>query len=345
MTDWGQPPQGGQDWQDPAQQQPYQQPYGQPYEQQPYGQPYEQQPYQQPYEQQPYQQQPYQQPGYEQYGQQPYGAPPQYGYGAPPAPAGGGGRKGLYTLLALVAVAALGVGGYFAFKGGDAANTSSPRSAAEALLEAGKTGDVAAARKVLCKADLALGSQVTDQLQTDGHVTSYTIDKVETNGDSGTVTATVKTVNTPSGDTAPLPVVKENGAWKVCVSKLESQPPSSTVTPPISTPVSEPPVSLPSSIPNVGNICTTSSNLPSVPATAYIYLATEGQADLAQSCVYHDSVPKSVAESLNGKQLTPDYTSLAGSGPYVYQGSGTTVTITVTQESDGHYYITNIAVS
>jgi hypothetical protein len=363
MTDWGQPPQGGQDWQDPTQQQPpYGQPgYGQqqPYEQQPYGQPpydpYGQQP---PYSQPGYD--PYGQPAYDPYGQQqpysqeqqyagygqgPYGPPPQYGYGAPAAGAAGGGRKGLYTVVGLLAAAGLGVGGYFAFAGNDNGSGSSPRGAVTALLDAGKTGDLAAAKKVLCQADLALGSKVTDQLNSGGKVTSYTIDKVETSGDSGTVTATVKTTDDPKGQTGPLPVVKESGTWKVCISKLLDQPPSSVPNAPSS--ASLPPAVPPGSpsIPNVNSICTTSSTLPSVPATAYIFLASEGHTDLAQSCVYHDSVPRSVAESLNGKQLTPDYTSLAGSGPYVYTGSGTTVTITVTKEPDGHYYITHVAVS
>jgi hypothetical protein len=372
MTDWGQPPQGGQGWQDPSEQQPYGQPGYDPYGQQPpYQQPYEQQPYeQQPYEQQPYEQQPYGQQGYDPYGQQgydpygqqqayppeqqyagygqpPYGLPPQYGYGAPPAGPAGGGHKGLYIALGVILAAGLGAGGYFAFAGNDSGSSggSSPRAAVSALLDAGKTNDVQAAKKVLCQADLALGSKVTDQLGKGGRVTSYTIDKVETSGNSGTVTVTVKSTDDPKGDTGPLPVVREGSDWKVCISKLldelPSSLPSSISAPPTS--ISVPPVS--PSIPDVGSICTTSSSLPSVPATAYVLLASEGHADIAQSCVYHDSVPRSVAESLNGKQLQPDYSSLAGTGPYLYKGTGITVTISVTKEPDGHYYVTSVKVS
>lgn len=107
---YGQPQQGGY-----GQPQPQQGGYGQPQPQPGYG--YPQQPQQGGYGQPP--QQP-QQPGYGQVPpQNPYGQqPPGYGYPQQAPPQGGGGKKTGLIIGAVVALVAVGVGVFFATKGG-----------------------------------------------------------------------------------------------------------------------------------------------------------------------------------------------------------------------------------
>jgi hypothetical protein len=99
------------------------------------------------------------------------------------------------------------------------------------------------------------------------------------------------------------------------------------------------PSDLPSSL---SNFCATVSNLPGVPAITYVELATSGEASSAQTCVWKDSVSSSTTRSLNGLTLTPDYSQVAGTGPFTFTGGGKTVVVTVTKESDGHLYVTKV---
>ena len=241
MTDQGYPPPG-----DPAGQQP--QYPGQPdYGQQPQ---YPQQPQQPQYPgQQPqYPPQPQYpgQPGYGQpdpnqpgYGPPPPGYPPP-GYGGPggptgpggpggPGPAGGGGsRKGLWAAIGAVVLVAAVVVAYLLLSGGSSASASTPKEAVKKLLEAGKSNDVNAAKKVLCKADNKLG--MATKLGSTTRVLSYTIGKTSKTNGITTVQATVTTLQSPTPQTEQVPVVKEGGSWKVCFSKELSLLPTSGPT-------------------------------------------------------------------------------------------------------------------
>jgi hypothetical protein len=100
-----------------------------------------------------------------------------------------------------------------------------------------------------------------------------------------------------------------------------------------------------SGLPDLSAMCTAVADVPYVPATAYVLLAMQGSVDIAQTCVYRDDVPRAVTESLSGKDLAPDAGSLGGNGPFRYTGPGVVVTVTVTREADGRYYVTHVTVS
>jgi hypothetical protein len=312
-------------------------------------------PQQPPYD--PNQAAPYGQPVYPaaDYGQPPQyggpGGPPQYP-GAPPTGSGGGGRRGLLLAVAVVVLAALGVGAFFLFSGSDSASAD-PADAARALLDAGKSGDINAAKQVLCASDISAG--LANQLNQSGKVTNYKILNTVSKGDNrATVTVTV-TTQKGGTQTEPLPVVKEDGKWKVCFtgggqppggpsdfpSPTGSQIPPTASVPSISLPsISLPPISNLPSVP-VTNPCAVITD-PNTVALVYVGAAEIGQTDVAQACVFENSVPRSATESL----------ATTGNGLFAPTGShgttyefesidGTTrLAVTVTKESDGNYYIT-----
>ncbi|MFN2561230.1 MAG: DUF4878 domain-containing protein [Jatrophihabitans sp.] len=305
-----------------------------------------------------------------QYGEQPpeygpqYGAqygeqPPQYGLspytGAAPANTGSPGtRTGLWASIIVAVLVAAGVGAYFLFSGSDA-NASGPKHAVQKLLEAGKTGDVGAARAVLCQSDIA-GGMLT-QLQRNGKVTSYSIGSVR---QVDPTHAVVKVrVTTASGlPSAPqFPVVKEGGDWKVCLTggaasgggSVGAVPSGSAASLPVGLPsLSVPSLNLPSvnlpSIPAFSNPCGFATAARST-AITYVGLAEIGQTDFAQGCVYKDAVPKSVTNSLKtsgsglysptsgGSGSTTEFKSIDGSS---------TLEVTATKEADGKFYITKV---
>jgi hypothetical protein len=360
--------------QQPYQGQPEQSGYGlqQPYQGQPgYGQ---QQPYPGQAEQSRYGPQPYQgQPGYagqppqqSQYpappgsGQPGFGgtggySPPGYpppGYGAPSyGPPRSGGRTGIFAAVGVAVVAALAVGGYFLFAGGSDSSKSgsSPTAAVKNLLEAGKKGDLAAATKLLCKGDLDAGT--ADGLKEGGKVVSYTIGKASTQDETATVEASWTTTEVTKPITQQVPVVKEDGAWKVCFTKGRS-PGSDGGTDGSGVPTdgggTGPPTD--SGVPSVGappsglNVCA-SSQTALLAAQEYMNAAQIGLSEAAQSCVYQNVVPQSVTESIDGTIYSPpsgvdengtDFTFKEAGG-----GSGT-VLIQITKESDGKFYVTRV---
>lgn len=388
MSEYGSSGQGPEYGQQPP---PYGDPTGAPppYDPSQSGAPYGQQPppydpsQTAPYGQQPPPQQPPYEPGQTApYGQQPgYGTPdpsqtapygeplypgPQYGqpgYGAPggppppypPAPpsSSGGGRRGLLIAGIVAVLAALGVGAFFLFSGSDA-SASTPADAARALLEAGKTNDVNAARGVLCAQDNALG--LVSQLSANGRVTSYSIGKtVQQNPNRATVTVTVTTSRDNTPHTEPLPVVKEGGKWKVCLSDaLSGGGGGGSSTP--SVPGSFPPVTIPSiSIPPVsnfptgipGNPCSFISD-PETVALAYVGAAEIGETTVAQACVFQNSVPESLTASLKGNGNTDLFTPTGSQGStyeFASVDGSTHLAVTVTKESDGNLYVTNVVKS
>jgi hypothetical protein len=390
MSDQGYPGQEG----DPGHQPGYGQPPGQPdYGQPQYGQPqYGQPQYGQPqYGQPQYGQPQYGQPQYgqPQYGQQPpqygqYGAPgetaqfgavpPQYPTGGYP-PAGGAGsggrKKGLIAgagavVVAAVVVVILLLTGVFS-----SSASAKPEDAVKKLLDAGRTGDVAAAKAVLCAADNKMG--VTDDLSKD-RIKTYTIGAVsKKDANNATVTATVTSTDGDGPETEALPVVKEGGKWKVCISKmLTTQNPSSTAGPTgTSGPSDFPsettaPSGLPTEVPSLpSSELPNASDLPSIPAgagfnvcgtkgtgedaaTTYVGMAELGYTDYAQACVYRNSVSKATTASIKGNGGTTLYAPSGGSGD-TYQftsvDGNSHVTVTVAKESDGQYWIVKVVKS
>ncbi|HEX3337229.1 MAG TPA: hypothetical protein VHS54_12275 [Jatrophihabitans sp.] len=340
----GQPPQYPQQPQyvppSPTQQLP---PLG--HEPPPYGQPYLGQLPQYP-----------QQPAY---GQPHYGAQPQYGHQPPygpggghPAGTGGGGHKTQWIAVLVAILAAAGVGAYFLFSG-SSARASSPKEALTKLFEAGKTGDVAAAKKVLCAADVRAG--LVDQLRAGGTVTAYTIGKV-THLDSAhaTVSATVTTTLTKAPFPQTVPVVKEGGQWKVCYpASGVASPPPATSSPSVPSPPTEGPPGIPSitglpSLPaGAVNPCQYASDA-SAAATIYIGLAELGQDATAQACVYQNRVPASVTASLHASGTSLYAPNGSSTGPtfrFTSVDGKSQVEVTVTKESDGKYWVTKVAKS
>ena len=357
---------------------------------------YGQQPeYGQPQFGQPPQPQYGEQPGYgqPQYGQQPpYGQQAQYGDpqyptsqyppadypttqypggwvpptppGAPPTGSGGGNRRGLWISLAIALLAVLGIGGYFLFSG-SSASASTPKAAVSKLLDAGKVGDVSAAKKALCKADA--NNLVVNALRSNGRIVSYSIVSVQNVNSTHAVVHTrfATTSNPATPVDVSFPVVKENGSWKACpdlsgVIGTPSGGPTSFPTGPQFTPsIGVPSISIPVpsiSIPNIPvpsggpseitgvNPCSYTTEAQQA-AITFVGLAELGQTDYAQACVWHDSVDRSVVLSLkateSGKYFSPTGTSGNTTSFSSLDGSAH-VKVTMTKESDGHFYVTKV---
>ena len=356
----GQPPQYG----PPPPQPPYvaPPPYGQPPH---YGQPPQ---YPPPYGQPPYGPPP-------PYGQPPYGQPSQYPppYGEPQYPTqqlspytgaapantgGGGGRRtglvaGIGTLVvAGIVVLVLLLAGVFS---GSAA-AASPRDAVADLLDAGEHNDVTAAKKALCAADNR--TNAIGRLQRNGRVTSYTIGKVvQRDGSHATVSVRITTVGGGSSSST-LPVRRENGHWKVCITD-SAAPSLPSGLPSIALPslpgVSIPPLTIPSipglptlpgSLPSLGALSNPCALAPTAfaAATIYVGLAELGQVDTAQGCVDGSAVPRSTTASIKsgGDLYGPSGDT---SGPIIEFTSidaTSKLEISVGKKSDGRFYVTKV---
>jgi hypothetical protein len=151
----------------------------------------------------------------------------------------------------------------------------------------------------------------------------------------------------------------------VCLTDLVGGPgsgqPSSVPSAP-STPgapsfpsISIPPINLPSiSIPPVSNFptgiatnpCSYLSD-PQTVALAYVGAAEIGETDVAQSCVFQDSVSRSVTASIGSgsSQLFAPTGSSGSTYQFASLGGQTHLAVTVTKESDGSYYITKVVKS
>ena len=253
----------------------------------------------------------------------------------------------------MAAIAALAVGAFFLFSG-DNASASSPRDAAKGLLDAGLRNDLNSAKQFLCAADNRAG--MVNQLGASGRLKSYTIGHVTQNGDQATVTVTLTTTGSSTPDSIPLPVVKEGGKWKVCLTDLGGQLPGSVPSQPGFPSASAPAISGPSisippiTIPSLSNIPSAPSNPcsyisdPQTVALAYVGAAEIGEADVAQACVYQNTVPKSLTEGLAAKnsQLFAPAGSNGSTYNFASLDGHTHLAVTVTKESDGSYYITNV---
>ena len=165
------------------------------------------------------------QPPYPQY-QQPWppGAPP----AAPPAAEPRRRPTAIYAVVAVVILAALGVGAYFLFFAGSGGGYASPAKAADALMKAARAHDVDGVKQALCPTDRALASQFTTS-QSGGELKSYTIGKT-TSRDATHAMVHVDVVTTDGKDQTDLPVTKESDGWQVCVTDLLQQLPTSIPT-------------------------------------------------------------------------------------------------------------------
>lgn len=302
----------------------------------------------------PYGQPLYPGPEYGQPGQYGPGGPPQYP-GTPPTGSGGSGRRGWLIGAIVAALAALAVGAFFLFSGGSA-SASTPRDAAKHLLDAGVRNDLNGATKYLCAADVRTG--IIHQIGGSSRLKSYTINGVSQSGDRATVTVTLRTSDSSTPQTIPLPVVKEGGDWKVCFSDLggglggvgtgPSASSSSQPFPSLSIPssIGVPSIPIPSITGVPTNQCAYLSDAETV-ALAYVGAAELGQADAAQSCVYQDSVPRSLTESLaaQGTGLFSPTGSNGSTYNFTSIDGQSHLAVTVTKESDGSFYITNVVKS
>ena len=355
---YGQPQYPGQQYpgqQYPGGQQGGQYPGGQQGGQYPGGQPGGQ--YGEQYGQPQYPGQQYGQPQYPggQYGDQHYGAPP---------PNPGRSRKGVFIGLGAVVVAGLAVlvlavTGVFS---GDTA-TGTPTQPVQALLEASRSQDLTGVKANLCAGDQNR-SGLEDSVGSN-RATDFTVGSVEqTQPDAALVNATVTTAE----DTVDIqfPVVKENGAWKVCFSRAgqpglgltgastpSATPPSYTV-PSLTAPsiptipsLSAPSLSAPS-LSGLGSICASSKDAQST-ARLFISAITLSSIDLAEGCVYDNRVSRARIESLTGTGRTyspslpttdqgPTFTVKSVSGDH-------TLRVTVEKQSDGKYYVVDASES
>jgi hypothetical protein len=320
----------------------------------------------------------YQQPGYAapptapySGGQYPAGQPygpgyPAASYGAPPpvgppgysAPGGSAPkrRKGLLIASGVV-VAAIIVIAVLALVVNHTSSkaSSTPADAAKALLSAAKSGNKSAVLNALCAQDRSLIGTVGDNpfLGSD-QVSSYQVGAVsQTDPTHATVKVTVSTNADPTSDSEDIPVEKDGGGWKACFtsaifgggsgSGLPTSLPSGLL--PTGLPSGLLPTALPSgalsNLPSSINAICASQSSSIVVAVAYVGLAETGATTAAQSCVYKDSVPIATTQKLSGQTLLP---SAFGTDSVTFNGSGSTVTVKVTKESDGNSYVTGVTI-
>jgi hypothetical protein len=105
----------------------------------------------------------------------------------------------------------------FAAGGDDGGGSSGPEGAAEQLLQAGVDRDIGAAQDSLCQDDLSSG-YFADNLE-DVAVESYEITSSEDQGDFTVVHVSMTTPDGPLDD-VEIPVVEEDGEWKVCFQRM-----------------------------------------------------------------------------------------------------------------------------
>jgi hypothetical protein len=296
----------------------------------------------------------------------PGAAPPPYSPYQQAQPGDGAGRGRTWIAVAVVALlVAAGLGAFFLFSGSNA-DAGTPKAAVSTLLDAGKTGDVNAAKKALCKA-AANDNTLIDGLRSSGRITRYTIESVRT-VDSSHAVVSVKLATTQISQPvdATFPAVKEDGSWKACPTlsasssgggsgTASSVPSASNPAPSFPVPSISVPAGLPSSLPsfpagipsNLNNLnpCSFSGGSVEQAATTYVGLAELGQVDYAQGCVYHDAVPRSVTVGLHATTSSGYYAPTGTHGTtveFTSIDSKSHVEVTMTKESDGTYYVTKV---
>lgn len=157
-------------------------------------------------------------------GQSPTGQPEtgQPETGQPPAPKRGRGRAPWYLGGGVVLLAAIGVTLWLTvFAGGSSAG--SPTDAAKKFAQAEQNQDVNAVKAVLCKDDLAALNKDPSHLLVNPNtkITSYAVTGQQVvNGITLVATRVDLKVNgKPTSTTLQIPVVQEDGSYRVCASK------------------------------------------------------------------------------------------------------------------------------
>ena len=109
--------------------------------------------------------------------------------------------------------------------------------------------------------------------------------------------------------------------------------------------ISVPSISVPSlSLPAIPafNVCSGATSAEQA-ALLYVSAAELGQVDLAQACVYHDQVSRSVTESIHTGGALYSVAGQTGSTVRFRNVDGSSsLSVTVTRESDGNYWITAV---
>ena len=248
---------------------------------------------------------------------------------------GGAGVAGA-VVIAIVLLLVLG--------GGASSSASTPREAVKKFLDAGKANDRARAKKLLCKQDQT--SSLIDDVSSGGRVTSYSIGEDKTLNNQRVVVATY--TDKDGTQSVPFPVVEENGNWRVCLSRIASTLgiPSTFPTPPNDAGTSGGSATLPSgSASDSGHsaaLCAGAANGYQA-ATTYVGAALAGEADLAQSCVYRNSVPASITAYLKGKFFVPAKPDDKASDVQFNSTDGTSrITVHTEKEPDGHWYVVSV---
>jgi hypothetical protein len=99
-------------------------------------------------------------------------------------------------------------------------NTRSPEAAAEAFMEAVKSGDAEEVKDLMCEAIRAdLEAQIGDRTSMMSLAQfEYDLGAVTVNGDTATVpvSMTITFMGESISDTGTMHLVKEDGGWRVC---------------------------------------------------------------------------------------------------------------------------------
>src|SRR5215475_10549855 len=167
------------------------------------------------------------------YGNHPQNQNPQYGppqrprppqrepSGRPAPKRRGGGLLVGAIVAAVLGVVAIAAGVLFAPHGGSAGSgasttsADSPQTVAQKYIDAGKQGDSATMLSLTCDKDKASVDTSSPQAQGEGGGSvDYQILDVQQTGD--TATASVKITIAGVSTTKAMPLVNENGGWKVC---------------------------------------------------------------------------------------------------------------------------------
>jgi len=254
----------------------------------------------------------------------------------------GGVLAAAVVLLVVIFAAASGGGGDDDTSTGGDGGSAGPRTAVEKFLKARQDGETAL-DAYLCRDDVSNGFDLPKLYHGDFlpnlMIVSYTIKSVEKDGDRTYVNASVRTSDDTHEVDGKVPVAREGGAWKVCFSRGIGET-TTDVTSSSSTPSTTGPPPTVS-----GEACdTTGQSDPSIVADHYA-VPNGGSADRAQACVYQGSVPVSVTKQVVVQYLIYDHG--VGGGPFVYKDEkdGSTVTVTVTRESDGKFWVTDVSMS
>ncbi|GAB2467131.1 nuclear transport factor 2 family protein [Jatrophihabitans fulvus] len=248
------------------------------------------------------------------------------------------------VILAGLVVIVLAVAGVFS--GSDTPAAAQPRDVVNSLLEASQRQDLDAVKQVVCRRDLS-DPDIEDVVSDDGHATRFTIGKVtDLGGDRAEVEVSI--TSSTGTDSAKLPVVKENGAWKVCLSEIDTKPTDFPSEPTGSDSGSSTP-STPSSPGTTssgtsGFSCASDKDAQST-ARLFISYITLGNASSAYGCVYPGTVSESDVQALtgDGKLYSPSLPSSATGPDFSVESSDGqhTLRFRVERRSDGRYYVTS----